>query len=106
MTDIQYVHVDTDVTCLLTADGRFVGAVKCSQYPDQPWAYGVDRDGLILVNVEASEEAGELLNDIYRKCERVLLETFTTRTKGTEPLSDVSSPSAEPGDRPATQELS
>ena len=97
MTDIRYVRVDTDVTCLLTADGRFVGAVKCSQYPDQPWAFGVDPDGLILVNVEASEEAGEFLNDVYRKCERVLLETFT-RTKITEPPTDVPSESAEPGD--------
>jgi hypothetical protein len=95
MTDIRYVHLDTDVTCLVAADGRFVGAVKCSRYPDQPWAFGIDPDGFILVNVEAGEDAGELLNDVYRECERVLVENFATRAKATEPLTDVPSESTE-----------
>src|SRR5689334_5161856 len=61
MAEIQYIRVDTDVTCLLTQDGRFVGAVKCSKYPEQPWAFAVDPDGLVVMNIEASEDKGEYL---------------------------------------------
>jgi hypothetical protein len=56
--------------------------------PDQPWAFAIDPDGLIVMNLEASEEPGEHLNDIYRKCERLLLDTFTKREQRHEPVTE------------------
>lgn len=103
MTHIHCVHVDTDVTCLLTGDGRFVGAVKCSRYPDQPWAFAVDPDGLIVMNAEASEETGEYLNDLYRKCERVLLDTFTKRSEQSQSATDIPADGPEVGEAVLTE---
>jgi hypothetical protein len=76
MANFRYVHVGDNVTCLLTENGQFVGAVKCSREPSEPWAFAVDPNGVIVI-----EARGELadIDSLYTKCERVLEESFAAK---------------------------
>ena len=73
MLNIRYVHVGNDVTCLLTQDGKFIGAVRSSPGYAEPWAFAVDGSDQIIISTKAGEADGEHLDDLYRKCERALL---------------------------------
>jgi hypothetical protein len=73
MLNIRYVHVGNDVTCLLTQDGKFIGAVRSSPGYAHPWAFAVDGNDQVVMNARAAEADGEHLDDLYKKCEQALL---------------------------------
>src|SRR5690348_9280972 len=98
MPNIRYVHVGSDVTCLLTQDGKFIGAVRSSPGYAEPWAFAVNGDDQIIVNTKAGVD-GDHLDDLYNKCERVLL--GEERASSSDASVNTETPAEEDGEAPA-----
>lgn len=79
MNNIRYIHVGNDVTCLLTQDGQFIGAVKNSTAGTEVRAFAVDPNDVIILNLKGAVEEGSDVKDLYQRCEQSLLENLPTR---------------------------
>ena len=73
MANVRYVQVDTNVTCLVTEDGWFIGAVKTSSDPAQPWSYAVNGKGAKILDLRAIDHRGQDLKALFMKCQHALL---------------------------------
>ena len=95
MLNVRYIHIGNDVTCLLTEDGQFIGGVRNSTGGPEVWAFAVDPNDAIILNIKSTLAEGGEVGDLYRRCEQSLLQRFPARPEETahSPLSGSASES-------------
>jgi hypothetical protein len=98
MLNIRYVRVGNDVTCLMTEQGQFIGAVKNSVGGPDVWAFAVDpNEAIVLILKRTTAEGGDV-RDLFQRCEQSLLQKFFALPAGEETAS-MFSPNSRSGDR-------
>jgi hypothetical protein len=58
---------------LVTEEGWFIGAVKSSPDPAQPWAFAINGKGEKILDLRASDHEGQDLKSLFMKCQHALL---------------------------------
>ena len=69
----RYVKLGPDVSCLVSKDNFFMGAIVTSDNTDEPWAFAVNETGKKLLELRAGEHQGQQISSLFDRCEHALL---------------------------------
>jgi hypothetical protein len=85
--NLQYIQVDSTLTCLITAEGQFIGAIRVSDDPRPALGVCLDPNGSKVLDLRAAdhkEHPAPVLWWLSRKPEklRIVGQTTLIRTRG------------------------
>jgi hypothetical protein len=73
MVIAHFVKLGPDVSCLISNDNHFMGAIVTSDSKDAPWAFAVDETGRKVLELRAGDHHGQQISLLFDRCEHALL---------------------------------